>query len=66
MKTMYQYGLSAALIFSGLSAQAQSRPAGPLFSLGTTQALVKQLEAQTAKSRAPHAAATVSLRSSRR
>ena len=62
MKTMYQYGLSAALIFSGLSAQAQSRPAGPLFSLGTPQALVKQLEAQVAKTSAARAASTVSLR----
>ncbi|WP_052732629.1 GEVED domain-containing protein [Hymenobacter terrenus] len=46
MKILQSFGLSAALLLAGLGAQAQQRPAGPSYPLGTSQALVRQLETQ--------------------
>ncbi|MCR5886632.1 carbohydrate-binding protein [Hymenobacter sp. J193] len=63
MKKNYSYGLSAALLLGSLSAQAQQpRPAGPAYSLGSSQALVRQLESQTAGTARRQTAPTVALR----
>ncbi|MDO7876963.1 carbohydrate-binding protein [Hymenobacter sp. ASUV-10] len=65
MKSLYSYGLSAALLLSGLGAQAQQgRPVNPVgaasYPLGTTQALARQLETQVGA--AQRSAPTVMLR----
>ena len=62
MKKLYSYGLSMALLCSGFYAQAQKGVNAPGFSLGTSQALVRQLETQAAASTAQRVAPTVTLR----
>ncbi|WP_185816982.1 carbohydrate-binding protein [Hymenobacter metallilatus] len=62
MKKLYSYGMGAALLLSGLAAPAQNRPAAPAFSLGSRQALVRQLQAQVAADIAQRAVPTVELR----
>lgn len=62
MKKLYRYGLSAALLLSGLAAQAQSRLIDPTFPLGSRQALVRQLRADLATDQARRATPTVELR----
>ena len=47
MKKLYSYALAAALLLGGLRAAAQPRPTpGPGFRLGSSQALVRELETQ--------------------
>ncbi|UYZ63104.1 RICIN domain-containing protein [Hymenobacter weizhouensis] len=62
MYKLYSYGLSAALLLGGLSASAQNQPAGPAYSLGTSQALVRQLESEVAAGAARRQTPTVTLR----
>ena len=62
MKKFYRYGLSAALFCSALSVQAQQRPSGPSFALGTSQALAQQLNNQASAGAARGSVPTVSLR----
>jgi hypothetical protein len=64
MNKIYSYGLRAAMLFGGLAAQAQTQPvAAPTgYALGSTQALVRQLETQVAAGAAQRTTPTVTLR----
>ncbi|MBX0288924.1 RICIN domain-containing protein [Hymenobacter sp. HSC-4F20] len=62
MKKLYSCGMSAALLLAGLSAPAQTQPAGPAYPLGSTQTLVRQFEAQVAAGTARRQAPVVALR----
>lgn len=62
MKTLYILGLSSALLLGSLGAQAQNRPDGPAFSLGSPQTLVQQIENQVAVGAAQRTSPTVALR----
>ncbi|WP_052732542.1 carbohydrate-binding protein [Hymenobacter terrenus] len=62
MKKKYQYGLSTALLLMGLGAQAQNRPDGQPYSLGTAQSLLRQLEPQVTTGAAQRSIPTVMLR----
>lgn len=62
MKKSYSHGLSALLLLGSLSALAQHRPAGPTYSLGTSQGFVRELETQVAAGTAQRQASTVTLR----
>ncbi|WP_052732441.1 RICIN domain-containing protein [Hymenobacter terrenus] len=62
MKKKYQFGLGVAMLFVGLGAQAQNQPDGPSYFLGTSQTLVKQLEAQKVTGTAQRGGSTVTLR----
>src|SRR5690348_15469727 len=61
MKALYSLRLGTALLLGGLAAHAQNRPAGPAFSLGSTQRLVQQFESQVAAGTAQRTAPVVSL-----
>ena len=54
--------MSAALLLCGLSGRAQNRPTAPGYPLGTSQALVQQLENQVAASARRGGGSTVTLR----
>jgi len=62
MQKLYSYGLSTALLLGVFGAQAQNKPAGPAFALGTSQALVQQLENQVNKAATTRGKSTVTLR----
>ncbi|GAA4354756.1 hypothetical protein GCM10023185_16880 [Hymenobacter saemangeumensis] len=62
MKTLYTLALSTALLLGSLGTQAQKRPDGPAFPLGSSQTLVQQLESQVAVGTAQRAKPVVSLR----
>ncbi|MCB2407310.1 carbohydrate-binding protein [Hymenobacter lucidus] len=64
MKKVYSYGLSALLLGSGLSspAWAQDQKQQAAYPLGSSQELVRQLEAQAATAAARQAVPTVALR----
>ncbi|RSK44233.1 carbohydrate-binding protein [Hymenobacter perfusus] len=62
MKRLYSYGIGTALLLGSLPALAQNRPAGPAYSLGSSQALVQQLETQVAADAARRQRPTVALR----
>ena len=65
MNKLYACGLSTAILFTGVGgafAQGQRLADGPAYSLGTSQALVRQLETQVAAGLAQRTPATVTLR----
>ncbi|TGE26928.1 carbohydrate-binding protein [Hymenobacter metallicola] len=64
MKQVYRYGLSGLLLLGGLAApgRARAQDAKASFSLGSTQDLVRQLEAQVAPDAAQRSTPTVTLR----
>ncbi len=65
MNKLYASGLSTALFLAGLGtalAQGQRPADGPAYPLGTSQALVRQLETQVAAGLANRTPATVTLR----